>query len=94
MKEICFQLSADQKRYSFLFKNLKDRYNVGRDEYPSIITSALGKLIRAEGVIRENQQSTHENRDSMGGITKNNAWGTHLYSNRREELEKIKYWSL
>ena len=41
MKEICFLLSADQKRYSFMLKQLMERDNAGRDEYPVMTTSSL-----------------------------------------------------
>ena len=41
MKEICFLLSADQKRYSFMLKQLMERDNAGRDEYPVMTTLSL-----------------------------------------------------
>ena len=34
MKAMCFLLSTDQQRYSFLLMKLRDGDNVGRDEYP------------------------------------------------------------
>ena len=45
MKAICFLLSSNQKRYSLLLKQLRDIYNVVRDEYPINTTSALYLLI-------------------------------------------------
>ena len=68
MKAMCFLLSANQKRYSFLLKQPKDGYNLGRDEYPVTTTSVLDILIRIEGGIRGNQQSSaYENRGGKGG---------------------------
>ena len=62
IKAIFFLLRSDQKRYSFLLKQLRDRDNVGRDEYPFMIKSALDLLIRNEGRILRNQKySTYEN---------------------------------
>ena len=66
MKEIFFMLSADQKRYSFLLMQLKDRDNVGTDTYPIIMKYALDLLIRAEFCICGNKQSTDENRGGVG----------------------------
>ena len=48
MKAMCFLFSENHKRYTFLFKKLMDRDNVGRDEYPIKITSALDILILTE----------------------------------------------
>ena len=38
MKAMCFLLSSNQKRYSFLLKQLRDGDNVGRDEYSATTT--------------------------------------------------------
>ena len=68
MKEMCFFLSANQNSYSFLLKKLRDRDNMGRDEYPITATLALDILIRTECVIRRNQQlSTYEKWEGRGG---------------------------
>ena len=61
MKEMCFLISADQKRYIFLLKHLRDGGNVVRDEYPFTNTSALDLLIHTEVGICVNQQSTNDN---------------------------------
>ena len=61
MKETCFLISADQKRYSFLFKKLVYGDNVGRYEYPVIVTSTLYLFIPIEIGIRGNHQSNHQN---------------------------------
>ena len=62
MKAMCFLLSAYQKRYSFLLKQLRERDKVGRDDYTVMTTSALDLLILIEGGIQGNQQSsTYEN---------------------------------
>ena len=66
MKVMFFLLIADQKRYSFLFYQLRDRYNVGRDEYPVTMTSALNLLIRTDFGINE-KKSTHEYHSGIGG---------------------------
>ena len=58
MKEMCFLISAYQKRYSFLLKHLRYRDNVGRDEYPVTTTLVLDLLIRVEFGIHGNQKST------------------------------------
>ena len=45
MKSMCFILSSDQNRYSFLLKQLSDGDNMGRGEYPVTTTVALDILI-------------------------------------------------
>ena len=67
-KEMCFLLSNDQKRYSFLLQKLWDRKNVGMDEYPVTNKSSLDILIQTEGGIRGNHKlSTYENRGGREG---------------------------
>ena len=67
MKAMHFLLSANKKSYSFLLNQLRDRDNMGRDEYPVTTTSALDLLIRIEGGIRGNQKlSTYENHGGRG----------------------------
>ena len=83
MKAMCFLISKDKKSCSFLFGKLKDRDNVGRYEYPFTVTSSLVLLIRTEGIIRENQQSTNEIATSERGVTQKDAWGTYFPRNVR-----------
>ena len=64
MKAICFLLSANQKMYSFLLKQLRDGENVGRDDYSATTTSELDLLIRTEVGGFGNKQSTYDNRGS------------------------------
>ena len=64
---MCFLVSADQKRCNLIFKQLGYRDNVGRDEYRLTIISSLDILIRTEGCICGNQQSTHKNFGGRGG---------------------------
>ena len=45
MKAMSFLLIVDQKRYISLFNYPRDGDNIGRDEYPMKITSALDLLI-------------------------------------------------
>ena len=71
MKEMCFLISAYQKRYSFLLKHLRYRDNVGRDEYPVTTTLVLDLLIRVEFGIHGNQKSTYDHCVSKGSRQKN-----------------------
>ena len=66
MKAMCFLLSVYHKRYSFLFNQLSEGGDTGRDEYTATTTLDLDLLIRIEGVISWNQQSTHDNRGNGG----------------------------
>ena len=68
MKAMCFLLSDDKKRYSFLLKKLRDEENLGRDEYPVKNTLALDILIRTGCGIWGNQKlSTYENHGGRRG---------------------------
>ena len=53
---MCFLLSADKKRYSFLLNQLRYGDNLGRDEYTVPTTSALDLFICTEGGIWGNQK--------------------------------------
>ena len=92
---MCFLLSDDHKRYSFLFKKLRDQENVGRNEYTVTNTSAMYLLIRIVGGIHKNQQSTYENRGVRGGRQQKWHTGHTLISNIieafRESLKKIQH---
>ena len=70
MKAMCLLINVDQKRYILLLENQMDGDNVGRDKYPVTTTSALDILIRTEGHILRNQQSTNENSGGRGGYEK------------------------
>ena len=63
---MCFLISADQKRYSFLLKKLQDGYNVDRYEYPITTTSPLDFFIHTEYGIVRNQQSIYKNCGGRG----------------------------
>ena len=68
MKAIFFLRSAYQKKYSFLLKKLRDGDNMGRDEYPVMTTLELDVLIRIEGgVLGNHQSSTYETCRGKGG---------------------------
>ena len=56
IKSICFLISADQKRYIFLLKQMRVGDNVVRNEYTVTTTWDLDILIRTEGGILRNQQ--------------------------------------
>ena len=87
MKEMSFLLSADQKRYSFLLKQLMDGDNVGRDEYTITTTLESDLLIRKEGGIRVNHKySTYENRRNRGGRHKKECMGL-TFNQRKGETE-------
>ena len=63
-----FLLSANQKSYSFLLKQLRDGDNVSSYAYPITTTLALDTLICTEGGIQGNQKlSTYENSGGKGG---------------------------
>ena len=94
MKEMCVLLSADEKRYSFFFNQLRDGNNVGRDEYTITIISTMDILIHIEVVIQGNQQSTHEIAAAEGGATQKDAWVTHFHINSKEAPKKTQHWSL
>ena len=46
LKAMCFLLITYQKRHSFMLKELWDKYNVGRYEYPVTTISSLDLFIR------------------------------------------------
>ena len=86
MKEMCLLLSANQKRYSFLLKQLRDGENVSRDEYPVTNTLSLDILICTEGGIQANTQSSNyeifrgrrgwQHKESMGNTFTEQKGGT------------------
>ena len=66
-KAICFLLTDNQNMYIFLLIQLRGGDNMGRDEYTITTTSALDLIIRIEGVIWRNQQSSiYENCGGRG----------------------------
>ena len=66
-KAVCILLISDQKRYSLMLKKLRDRDNVGRDEYFFTTTFSLYPLIHTQGGIWGNQKlSTYKNRGGRG----------------------------
>ena len=76
IKAMFFLLRAYQKRYSFLLKQLRDRYNGGRDEYTVMTTLSLFPLIHTEGGIWGNQKlSAYESSGGRVGRQKNERMG-------------------
>ena len=77
-------------------KQFRYRDNVGRYEYPVITTSALDLLIRTEGQICRNQQSTYESHGGRGDCQQKDARDTLFLSNNREESmeapNKMHHW--
>ena len=88
MKATCLLLSADQKRYSFLFKQLSDGDNVGSDEYPVTMTSTLDLLIQTKCDIHGNQQFTHENCGGRGERHPKGCTGHTFAQQRKEDTEE------
>ena len=85
MKSMCFLLSARQKRYRFLFKQMRDGGNVNMDDYPAMTTSVLETLIRTEGIILGNcKSSTYKNLRGRGGHQKKERMG-HTFTQQKGE---------
>ena len=95
---MCFLFSADQKRYSFLLRQLRNGDNVSRYEYPVMTTSSLDIFICTKCGIFRNQQSTYESRGDRGGLQKKVHMGHIFLSNYkeapREAPKKIQHYSL
>ena len=87
VKALCLLISVDQKRCSFLFKNLRERGNMVRDEYLVTITLALDIFICTEGGVRGNQQSTREN-NGGGGLHLQKVCMGHTFSQKRQRGTK------
>ena len=69
MKAMWFLISANQKRYSLLLKNMGNIENVGRYEYPVTTTLAFDILICTLGGIQGNHKfSTYGNYKDRGGL--------------------------
>ena len=64
-------------------KQFRYRDNVGRYEYPVITTSALDLLIRTEGQICRNQQSTYESHGGRGDCQQKGRTG-HTFSQQQQ----------
>ena len=83
MKAVCFMLSADQKRYGFLFKKLRGGENLGKGEYPVTTILTLYLFICTEGGISGNKHSTRENCGGRGVRHQKGRMG-HTFSQKRQ----------
>ena len=83
MKAVCFLLSADQKRYGFLFKKLRGGENLGKGEYPVTTILTLYLFIFTEGGISGNKHSTRENCGGRGVRHQKGCMG-HTFSQKRQ----------